>query len=465
MVVIGMMLYVMLQFAIGVWVSRRIKNETDYILAGRSLGPLLVTFSVFATWFGAEAIVATSSEVYEKGLAGGLVDPLSYAAALMISGAVIAGVLWRRGLTTFADLFRERYSPTVEKLVVLILLPGSVFWAAAQIRAFGQILSQGSGASLILTIVAAGLLVAAYSAVGGLLADAVTDFLQGSVVIIGLVVLLVAVMSKAGGIVDVIEATPAEKLNVLAGFSDGPLAQMEAIVVAICGSLVAVELISRFLGARSAAVAVSGTIAGGFVYLVVGLIPVLLGLAAAHLADGDDQLREELAHSEQVIASLAQYYLPQWNYVVFGGAIVSAILSSVHSSLHAPASQVSHNIVLAMRPDLSAAGRLLAVRLTVLALSVVAVALALTSERIKDLVEFASAFGSAGVFVCAIFAIFTRVGGPDSAIASVLAGTLVWAIGRFAIDATAPYITALVVSGVVYLAVAAWQDKLRPAVA
>lgn len=465
MVVIGMLGYVLLQFSIGIWVSRRIKSETDYILAGRSLGPLLVTFSVFATWFGAEAIVATSSEVYEKGLSGGLVDPLSYAAALVLSGAVIASALWRRGLTTFADLFRERYSPDVEKLVVLILLPGSVFWAAAQIRAFGQILGQGADTSLVFAILGAGLLVAAYSAVGGLLADAVTDFLQGAVVIIGLVILVVAVTARAGGVGEVIASAPAEKLAVFSGLAENPLAQVEAIVVAICGSLVAVELISRFLGARSAQVAVGGTVAGGLLYLTIGCIPVVLGLAAAHLADADAALKDELAHSEQVVAALAQYYLPQWNYVVFGGAIISAILSSVHSSLHAPASQVSHNIVLRLRPGMSPAAKLLSVRLTVLALSAIAVALALGSERIKDLVEIASAFGSAGVFVCAMFAMFTRIGGPASAIASILAGTLVWGLGRFAIDATAPYMTALVVSAVVYLAVAAWQKKLGPTLA
>jgi len=138
MILFGMIAYVLAQFAVGIWVSRRVKTEADYILAGRSLGPTLVAFSVFATWFGAEAIVATSAEVYDKGLSGALVDPFAYGLAVIAAGALYAATLWRKGVTTFADVFRERFSPGVEKLVVIILLPGSVFWAAAQIRAFAQ---------------------------------------------------------------------------------------------------------------------------------------------------------------------------------------------------------------------------------------------------------------------------------------------------------------------------------------
>lgn len=46
--------YVALQLVIGYFASRNIRSERDYLLAGRKLGPGLVFFSVFATWFGAE---------------------------------------------------------------------------------------------------------------------------------------------------------------------------------------------------------------------------------------------------------------------------------------------------------------------------------------------------------------------------------------------------------------------------
>ena len=87
-------------------------------------------------------------------------------------------------------------------------------------------------------------------------------------------------------------------------------------------------------------------------YIVVGLFPVFLGLAAAALVKTDPGLKAEIGDSEQVVAILSQHFLPKWHYVVFGGALVSAILSVVHSALHASGAQVSHNIVVRVVPSL-----------------------------------------------------------------------------------------------------------------
>jgi Na+/proline symporter len=437
--------YVLVQFAVGTWVSRRMASEADYILAGRRLGTALVTFSVFATYFGAEAIVASGGAVYDNGLAGALFDPVGYAAAIIIVGVFFARALWTRGLTTFADLFRQRYSAGVERLVVVVLLPGSVIWAAAQVRAFGQVMDENSGMGLKSAILLAAVLVAAYSVVGGLLADAVTDVIQGIAVLAGLLILGAIVAGHVGGVSAGLAQIEPQRLKLLA--AQGSLVgTLEKIAIPICGTIVAVELISRFLGARSAEVAVKGTAIGGGIYLIVGMVPVFLGLVGPGLLPN-------VQDSEQIVAKLAKVYLPGLLYIAFAGAIISAILSTVHSALHAPASQISHNIVIRLVPGLTDRGKLWCVRLTVMALSIVAYLLSVTSERIHDLVETASAFGSAGVFVTALFALFSRFGGPASAYTSVAAGMLVWAGGKYALNLTAPYLLGLSAALVGYVGV------------
>ncbi|HEU4376957.1 MAG TPA: hypothetical protein VFR73_00175, partial [Hyphomicrobiaceae bacterium] len=277
--------------------------------------------------------------------------------------------------------------------------------------------------------------------------------IQGIAVVAGLLILAAVVVSGMGGLGQAVAQIEPARLTPI-DHEESLLATLEHLAIPVCGTIVAVELISRFLGARTAQVAASGTMLGGAIYLTVGAIPVLLGLLGPSLG-------LEVADTEQFIPKLAEQHLVGPVYIVFVGAIVSAILSAVHAALHAPASQLSHNIVVRAVPSLSERGKLWSVRLTVLVLSVVAFLIALASEGIHELVETASAFGSAGVFVATLFALFTRFGGPASAYAAILAGMFVWAIGKYVLEFSVPYLLGLLAAFLGYVALA-WVNTQAP---
>ena len=448
---LSILAYVVLQFAIGLWVARRIKTTTDFLIAGRTLGLGLVSFSVFATFFGAEAIVGTSGAVYEEGLTGGRIDPFGYSVAIIIVGAIFAVPLWRRGIITFADFFRQRYSPAVEKLVVLVLLPGSMFWAAAQVRAFGQVVSATSGLDISMSIAVSVVLVITYSVLGGLLADTWTDLIQGLAIVVGLLVLMAAVVGEVGGVTGALAAVEPDRMQALTLGEEGGLGLLESFAIPICGTVVAVEIISRVLGARSAQVAAYGSMLGGLMYLVVGVIPVFLGLIGP-------QLLPQVDDPEQIVPRLAELHLPILLYVMFAGAVISAILSTVDSVLLASSGHISHNIIERMLPSLDDRGRLLLNRAVLALLGVFAFAMAISAERVKDLVETASAAGSAGVFVVTVFGLFTRFGGSEAAFATILVGALSWLVfGLFELET--PYIAALALAFVTYVSIAALPSR------
>jgi Na+/proline symporter len=272
----GITVYVLAQLCIGAWVARRIHTEEDYLVAGRKLGYGLGIFTIFATWFGAETCIGAAGAIYEAGLSGGSADPFGYALCLFFMGAVFAIPLWRRRLTTMADLFRQRFSPGVERLAVLLMVPTSLLWAAAQIRAFGQVISASSGLGVELTITIAAGVVIVYTVSGGLLADAITDLIQGGALIIGLLVLFVAIMLGDG--MEAVATIPPERL---AMFGNGLVPWYEVAeswAIPIFGSVVAAELVSRVIATRSPTVARNSCMIASGVYLVVGLIPVTIGL-------------------------------------------------------------------------------------------------------------------------------------------------------------------------------------------
>ena len=189
--------YLVLQLGIGVWIARRIKNESDYLIAGRSLGYTFATFSIFATWFGSETVVGSAGNAFRDGVSLASAEPFGYGLCLILMGLVFAGPLWRRKLTTLADLFRQRYSVPVERLAAVILIPGSILWAAAQIRSFGYVVATAAPSIPIdWAIGGAAAFTLLYTVFGGLLADVIHDLLQGVTIAVGLIVVLVGVLMQ-----------------------------------------------------------------------------------------------------------------------------------------------------------------------------------------------------------------------------------------------------------------------------
>jgi Na+/proline symporter len=220
----------------------------------------------------------------------------------------------------------------------------------------------------------------------------------------------------------------------------------------VVGSLVAAEVVTRMIAARSARIARRATVTAGVCYLLIGLMPVALGLLGAVLVPGLDQ-------PEQILPLLAERYLPTFLFVVFAGALVSAILSTVDSALLVAAGMVSHNVVLPLVPGASERTKVLVARLGVVVFGVAAYAMAFRAERVYDLVEEASAFGSAGIVTVAVFGLFTRFGGPRSAVAALLAGVVTWVVGAHVLELPYPYLASLAAAVGGYVTVGALADE------
>jgi Na+/proline symporter len=450
-VLFGVFLYVVLQFAIGIWVSRRIKTEDDYFVAGRRLGLGLSTFSIFATWFGAETCVGAAGAMYAEGLSRTSVEPFAYGICLIVMGIVFAAPFWRAKVITLADLFRRRFSPAVERFAAVLLIPTSVLWAAAQIHAFGQVVSAASEMAPALGISIAAVLVVLYTTAGGMMSDVITDFVQTIAITLGLGALTFGVVAAFGGLEPFLGALEKAPANVLAREGPGLMDTLEAWAIPICGSVVAQEALSRAVSSRSANVARTSVLLGGTLYVAIGLMPVVLGLVGP-------QLLPDLTEPERILPDLAKLHLPTLGYVLFLGAIVSAILSTVDSTLLVASSLLSRNVLMSAHGDFSQKRRVLQARLCVAGFGVVAWLLALSADSVLERIEDASGFGSAGILVVVSFGLFSRFGGARSALASLAAGIVVWILGRYLVDGWPwPYLCSLAAALAAYVGVAAFE--------
>ena len=445
-----------LQFGIGVWVSRRIKTESDYILAGRNLGYGLLTFSIFATWFGAETIVGSAGRAYRDGVSFGSAEPFGYGLCLVLMGLVFAAPLWRRKLTTLADLFRERFSVGAERLAAVILIPSSILWAAAQIRGFSYVLSSASDIDVELAIgIAAGFTIL-YATFGGLLVDAINDVMQGVILALGLLILFVAVIVHAGGMGELgnVLADPARVHAMPRG--ENVMTLIERWAIPVGGSVIATELVGRVIAAKSPTVARRSSLFAATLYIGIGLIPVTIGLLGPQLAPS-------LADEEQLLPFLARDILPVGFYAIFAGALIAAILSTVDSTLLVSSALLSHNLIVPVFRVSSERGKVLVARLGVMSFGIIAYLLARHAEGVFTLVEQASAFGSAGTLVTVCFALWSSWGGARTAIATLATGMIVY-VTAYGAGAELPFLLSLGASLACYLVGGALERHPTPAV-
>lgn len=441
--------YVGAQLALGFWVSRRVSTQSDYVLGGRSLGLCLSAASMFATWFGAETCIGTAGEVYAHGLGAISADPFGYGICLLAFGLCIAAELRRRGYTTLADLFGERYSRVVERTVALLLLPGSILWAAAQIRAFGQVFAAAShGLSPTVGVALAASITVLYTASGGLLADVYTDLLQGIVLIVTLVALGVAIAFHVGSW----DAVLAQAEAASPPDARGGLATLNDWAVPIAGSLFTQEIISRAVASKTTLIARRAALLSGAAYLVLGSLPVLLGLIARALLPGVEDV-------EQVLPLLARRVLGELGFVILAGALVSAILSTVDSALLAGGTLIMQNLVGARGQALSDHARLRLTRGAVVGLGVLSFAIALLGQSVHALVQESSALGSAGLFVAGLLGLFTRFGGPRAASLSLIAGAVSYIYAQHVTQSDLAYLTSLAGALAGYLLGAATEAR------
>ncbi len=392
--VLVLMAFLALQLGIGIWASRRVRSERDYFVAGKRLGTPLLTMSLFATWFGAESCLGASGVVYEEGLAGGRAEPLGYALCLLLAGVFLARQLSQGNFVTLGDLFRERAGAAVERVAILLLVPSSLLWGAAQVRALGLIVGQVAGWPGEWAIVLSGFGVIAYSFLGGMWGDVLTDLVQGTILTLGLLGLLAAVlMSESWATLQT--ALVPERLGLWS--SEAGFAQWDRLAVPVLGSLVTQELAARLLGARSASVARKSSFWAAGLYLLVGSIPVCLGLLGPALVPG-------LAEPESLLPELARHYLGPLGGVLFSCSLLAAILSTVDSVLLSNSALLSHNLLAPLLRVESEVRLLWLGRLVLVGSGLFALVVAVTAHGVYELVETASAIGTAGVLVVTLAA-------------------------------------------------------------
>jgi SSS family solute:Na+ symporter len=427
-------LYLVLSIGIGLFAATRVHSTKDFAVAGRHLPLPVVTATVFATWFGAEAVFGASSTFVKEGLHGVVADPFGSAMCLIIAGLFFSRYLYKLNIITLGDFYRMRYNRTVEVITTLCIVASYLGWVSAQIKALGLVLNvvTDGAVSQDAGMILGAAVVLTYTTFGGMLSVAVLDFVQMAVSMGGLFYIASVLADKTGGVATIIDhAAAAGKFE----FFPAPdpwlwVTFIGAWVTMMLGSIPQQDVFQRITSAKSAKVAVWGSILGATIYFCFAFVPMFIAYSAT-IIDPAQYLpllqSDAPADYQRVLPMLVMAQTPLFAQVIFFGAVLSAIMSCSSATLLAPSVTFAENIVKGFFPDMGDKAFLRVMRLCIVAFACVVLAFALISNAsIFKMVENAYKVTLAGAFVPLFFGALWKRATTQGALAAIFGGLSTW---------------------------------------
>ncbi len=423
-------LYLLVSIGIGLYAATRVHTAKDYVVAGRHLPLYIVTATVFATWFGAEAVLGISAKFVQDGLRGIVEDPFGASMCLILVGMFFAAKLYRMHLLTIGDYYRQRYNRTVEVLTSLAIIASYLGWVAAQIMALGLVFSFVTHGAIATSegMVVGAAIVLVYTLFGGMWSVALTDTFQMTVIVVGMLYLAWLLSGMAGGAGAVIShAAQADKFVFWPELETRDvLAFIGAAVTMMLGSIPQQDVFQRVMSAKNEKTAVRGALLGGSLYFMFAFIPLFLAYSAtlidpkmvAALIDEDAQL---------ILPTLIMNHTPVFAQVLFFGALLSAIMSTASATLLAPSVTFTKNILQGIIGHQSDQHFLWTMRVVVVCFTVVVTLFALKSTAsIYEMVGNAYKVTLVAAFIPLVCGLYWKRANTQGALFSIIAGLSSW---------------------------------------
>lgn len=430
MVLTFVILYLLISVGVGLLAATRVHSAKDFAVAGRSLPVPIVMATVFATWFGAEAVMGISATFAKEGLRGVVADPFGSSLCLVLAGLFFAPRFYRLNLWTVGDYYRLRYDRRVEVLCTLCIVASYLGWVAAQFKVLGLVLNvvtQGAVSQSVGMMIGA-MIVLTYTTFGGMFSVAILDFVQLSVIVGGLLYIASVLSDATGGVGAVIShARAAGRLE----FFPPPSLKawipfVGAGVTMMLGSIPQQDVFQRITSAKDEQTAVRGSLLGAGLYFVFCFVPMFIAYSAlmidpvkfGSLLESDAQL---------VLPTLIVEHTPLLAQVMFFGAVLSAVMSCSSATLLAPSVLLSENVIRGALPQMDEKGLLTTMRMVLVGFAAVVLAIALTSDSsIYRLVVNTYKVTLVAAFVPLFAGLFWKRATIQGALCAIAAGLATW---------------------------------------
>lgn len=399
---IAIFLYMIAMLAIGWYAYRRTTNLTDYMLGGRSLGPMVTALSAGAADMSGWLLMGLPGAIYASGLVEGWIA-IGLTVGAYTNWRIVAPRL--RAYTqvsgdaiTIPSFLDSRLKDSTQLLRIVsgvIILVFFTFYVSSGMVSGGVFFESSFGYSYHTGLWVVAAVVVAYTLFGGFLAVSYTDFIQGLTMFLALIAVPAVGLYYTGGIgetIDTIKEVDPKMLSLIAGATATGVISNLAWGLGYFGQP---HIIVRFMAISSVEETKQARRIGiGWMFLsLFGAIATAL-VGVAYFKQNNLTLKDP----ETVFISLGQIFFHPFVAGVMLAAILAAVMSTISSQLIVTSSALVEDIYKKVfNQNASDKHYVLMGRLAVLVVSVIAFYLSWEQNAtILKLVSFAWAgFGAA----------------------------------------------------------------------
>ncbi len=427
---ITFIVYLAGMLAIGIYGFRKTSNIADYFLGGRKLGPGVAALSAGASDMSGWLLLGLPGAIYAFGLAE------AWIAVGLSIGAYLNWQLVAKRLRTYTELsndsitipdfFENRFKDnthilrTVSALVILFFF---TIYTASGMTAGAKLFSSSFDLTYTQGLWIGAIVIIAYTFLGGFIAVSWTDFIQGILMLLALIILPVVAISEIGGW--------QETLNIVGQASEGHLQMVAGVSAMVIISNLAwglgyfgqPHIIVRFMGIRSHKEVPKARFIG-MTWMVLGLYgAIFVGFIGFALAQTGALT---LGDGEEVFILMSQVLTHPVVAGVLLAAILSAIMSTVDSQLLVSSSALAEDFYKGIfRKNASNKELLFVSRLSILVIAVIALIIGSKPENtVLGLVSYAWAGFGASFGPLILLSLFWKRITAIGAMAGMIAGAV-----------------------------------------